>query len=115
MVVTFENLPQKVFEISQQNEEILKQLKRLTSPQPAEQHFNIDEVCNYLPQRPARATVYGMVHAKKIPCHKQGKRLYFLKSEIDSWLLQGRKKTLEETASEANAYLMKSKGGVRNG
>jgi hypothetical protein len=50
------------------------------------------------------------VNAGIIPVHKGGKKLRFLKSEIDSWLKQGRKKTLAETASEAEAYLHK-KGG----
>jgi hypothetical protein len=113
MVITFENVPQKVFEIFQQNEEILEHLRRLNPPQQTDQWFDLNELCNYLPDNPATATVYGKI--KEIPHHKQGKKLYFLKSEIDNWLMQGRKKTFAETASEADAYLLKRKGGVRNG
>jgi hypothetical protein len=53
------------------------------------------------------------VNAGTIPVHKGGKKLRFLKSEIDAWLKQGRKKTLAETAAEADAYLNnhKKKGG----
>jgi hypothetical protein len=50
------------------------------------------------------------VHSGLIPVHKGGKKLRFLKSEIDNWIKQGRKKTLAETASEAESYL-KKKGG----
>jgi hypothetical protein len=50
------------------------------------------------------------VNAGTIPVHKGGKKLRFLKSEIDDFLKQGRKKTLAETASEAETYL-KNKGG----
>jgi len=80
--------------------------------QQADQWFDLNELCNYLPDKPAKATAYGWVHSSSIPCHKgQGqKKLRFLKSEIDNWLRQGRKKTLAETASEADAYLLK-KGG----
>jgi Helix-turn-helix domain len=112
MVVTFENVPQKVFEIFQQNEEILEHLRRLNPPQQTDQWFDLNELCNYLPDKPATATVYGWVHTAQIPCHKGNKRLRFLKSEIDFWLLQGRKKTLQQTALEADAYLLKSKGGA---
>ena len=49
--------------------------------------LNIDDLCEYLPDKPAKQTVYGWVCKKKIPYHKKGKKLQFLKSEIDRWLL----------------------------
>lgn len=72
--------------------------------------FNLNELCQYHPDKPTKATVYGWVNTGLIPVHKGGKRLRFLKSEIDSWLKQGRKKTFAETAREADTYL-KKKGG----
>jgi site-specific DNA-methyltransferase (adenine-specific) len=45
-----------------------------------------DELCEYMPDRPTKATVYGWVHANKVPVHKGGKKLRFLKSEIDNWM-----------------------------
>ena len=85
-------------------------------PKQADQWFDLNELCNYLPDKPATATVYGWVHNLQIPCHKGGKKLRFLKSQIDIWLLQGRRKTFSETASEADRYLaVKRKGGVNHG
>jgi predicted DNA-binding transcriptional regulator AlpA len=55
--------------------------------------------------------VYGWVNAGTIPVHKGGKKLRFLKSEINNWLKQGRKKTLAELASEADTYLSNKKKG----
>lgn len=55
-------------------------------------------------------TIYGLVSRSEIPCMKRGKRLYFSKEEITTWLKQGRKKTLAETASEADQYLRIKKG-----
>jgi hypothetical protein len=49
------------------------------------------------------------VNAGIIPVHKGGKKLRFLKSEIDSWLKQGRKKTFAEIATEADCYLLTKK------
>ncbi len=70
--------------------------------------FNLDELCNYLPDKPAKQTIYGYVSAGLIPVHKhQGsKKLRFLKSEIDAWLKSGRKKTIAEIESESDDYLI---------
>lgn len=77
--------------------------------------FNLNELCNYLPDKPAKATVYNWVHTGLIPCHKGQKKLRFLKSEIDNWLKQGRKKTIAETSIEADNYLSNHKKGLTNG
>jgi excisionase family DNA binding protein len=41
-------------------------------------------------------TLYGLVHRRKIPSYRQGKRLYFLKSEILAWIKAGRRATIQE-------------------
>lgn len=48
--------------------------------------FDLRELCEYHPDKPSKATVYGWVNSKNIPVHKGGKKLRFLKSEIDNWL-----------------------------
>jgi len=89
------------------------------NPQPpgnqseTDQWFDLTELCNYLPDKPARATVYGYVHFGKIPCHKGQKKLRFLKSEIDTWLKEGKQLTFAETAKEAEQYI--NKKGLKNG
>jgi hypothetical protein len=76
--------------------------------------FDLNELCNYLPEKPAKPTVYGWVHSSIIPFHKRAKKLFFLKSEIDLWLKTGRRKTLAEIAGEADSYLTtKKKGGSK--
>ena len=96
--------------------ESMQDIDRKTPPQQADQWFDLNELCSYLPDKPATATVYGWVHTAQIPCHKGGKKLRFLKSEIDTWLMQGRKKTLQQTKLDADAYLAaKRKGGVNHG
>jgi hypothetical protein len=76
--------------------------------------FDMNGLCEYLPDKPAKATVYGWVHTSIIPCHKGQKKLRFLKSEIDAWLKQGAKKTLTQTVAEADNYF-KTKKGPNNG
>ncbi|MFN3405631.1 MAG: helix-turn-helix domain-containing protein [Cytophagaceae bacterium] len=68
--------------------------------------FDLPELCNYLPEKPAKATVYGWIHNSSIPYHKRAKKVFFLKSEIDEWLKAGRKKTFVEIQKEANQYLI---------
>jgi excisionase family DNA binding protein len=71
--------------------------------------FDLNELCHYHPDKPSKATVYGWVNAGIIPVHKGGKKLRFLKSEIDNWLKQGRKKTLAEIALETEKYFKSQK------
>ncbi|WP_152269640.1 helix-turn-helix domain-containing protein [Agriterribacter humi] len=86
-------------------ERVIQAIKDRREELTSECWFDLNELCDYLPDKPARATVYGWVHDGTIPCHKGGKKLRFLKSEIDAWLMQGRKKTLKETYEEAAVYI----------
>jgi len=52
--------------------------------------LSIEQLINYLPDHPARQTVYGWVNDRKIPFEKYSKRLYFRESSIDNWLANGR-------------------------
>jgi excisionase family DNA binding protein len=87
-------------------------LKAVINEQPTDtdRWFDLNELCIYHPDKPSKPTVYGWVNAGTIPVHKSGKKLRFLKSEIDAYLKQGRKKTLAEIASEADQYLKTKKG-----
>jgi excisionase family DNA binding protein len=110
--LTLETLPKAFSLLTQEVGEIKRLLLEQGTPKEteADHWFDLSELCQYHPDKPRKATVYGWVCTGLIPVHKSGKKLRFLKSEIDSWLKQGRKKTLGEAASEAEAYL-KRKGG----
>ncbi|MCQ2608907.1 MAG: helix-turn-helix domain-containing protein [Bacteroidales bacterium] len=51
--------------------------------------LSLSDLIEYLPDKTSRATVYGWVSQGTIPYHKYGKKLTFLKSEIDNWLYHG--------------------------
>jgi len=110
--LTLETLPKAFTHLTNEVSEIKRLLLEKSNEQPTESDrwFDLNELCQYHPDKPTKPTVYGWVHTGLIPVHKSGKRLRFLKSEIDNYLKQGKKKTLAETACEANAYL-KNKGG----
>jgi len=74
-------------------EDILLDLKH--SDKGGEDRFmTIREVSEYL--HLSVASVYGLTSRREIPHQKRGKRLYFLKSEIDEWLKSGRQATIDE-------------------
>jgi len=89
-MTTFETLPQRV-------EEIDKKLDRLLAQSEAKPDkdflMTLEQLVDYLPEHPANQTVYGWVNDRKVPHEKHGKRLYFRKSTIDTWLSNGRQMT----------------------
>lgn len=52
-----------------------------------------------------RSTIYRLIGKRAIPFSKQGKKVYFQKSELIAWVKSGRKKTNAEIAAEADAFL----------
>ena len=101
--LTLETLPKAFIHLANEVSEIKRLLlDRSNQPPPdPERWYNLNELCEYLPDRPVAATVYGWVHNAIIPHHKSGKKLRFLKSEIDLWLKQGKKKTVSEIEAQA--------------
>ena len=47
--------------------------------------MDIDGLIQYLPDQPAKKTVYSWTNKKLIPYYKYGKKLFFKKTEIDEW------------------------------
>ncbi|WP_232226411.1 helix-turn-helix domain-containing protein [Flavobacterium sp. ACAM 123] len=93
--------------ISDQVAEKILQNLNLSNSSHEDVFMNIDETAKLIDL--SRPTVYGLVHKNKIPYHKKGKRLYFLKSEILAWLKSGKHQTKSEMEDRADAYLMKNK------
>lgn len=105
--ITLETLPKAFMYLLDEVKELKKLLlQKNHEPEQTNEHwFDLKELCNYHPDKPKPATVYGWVFAGAIPVHKSGKKLRFLKFEIDEWLKLGRKATVGETALRAEQYL----------
>lgn len=67
------------------------------------QLLTIQEVAKYINM--AVPSVYGLVHHKKIPHIKRGKRLIFERTQIVEWLTLGRRKTVTDIQHEADLYI----------
>lgn len=111
-------MPQALSHIIQRLDEIEKKvdfLKTTRQEEPAEKWFDLEALCAYLPQHPAKQTVYGWTSANLIPYHKNGKSIIFRKTEIDEWLQQGAVKSQQMIEAEARAYVdsTRQKGGYR--
>ena len=104
--ITFETMPKAMTYLIGKVESLEKALleKKESPVDHADRWFNIDELKRYLPDHPAKATIYGWVSKREIPYHKGGKKLRFLQSDIDKWLSSGKRKSEKELRSEANEY-----------
>lgn len=113
--LTFEQLPQAVSLLINEVKEmkLLLQTSQTTIVEPSDRWLNLEELCQYLPDRPAKQTVYGWIGQHTIPYHKKGKKLQFLKSEIDNWLKTDKRKTAAELHAEALQYVNSRKGGLK--
>lgn len=80
-------------------------LNNISQPTKGEQWMNLKELCDYLPSHPATQTVYGWTSCHQIPFHKKGKRIMFLKSEIDAWLHDSKIKSHMELQQEAEQFV----------
>ena len=108
--ITFETLPTAVTLLLDEVNEIKRLLLQKDSKQiEIDCWFNLSELCDYHPDKPKKATVYGWVNSRKIPSHKTNKKLRFLKSEIDLWLKEGKKKTFDEIYRQAEIDSRKKK------
>jgi excisionase family DNA binding protein len=69
--------------------------------------MNIEETAKLI--NLTKPTVYGLVHQKNIPFHKKGKKLYFLKSEILTWIQSGKRQSKSEIENKADEYMSKNR------
>jgi hypothetical protein len=88
--VTFDKLPEMVSELCKKVD-ILNSLLTNTLPEKGEDYLMaIEQFREYLPEHPAKQTIYQWIYNRSVPYEKYGKRVYFRKSNIDNWLNNGR-------------------------
>ena len=114
--LSFDRLPEAVAQLYRKlsNIESLLYQQNNSSKLNEDRWFDLEELMAYDPEKRSKPTFYRYVQEQSIPFHRKGKKLTFLKSEIDHWLKGGRVKTIEEIAEEAESQLLsKKKGGNR--
>ncbi len=105
MEITFEKLPQAVTQLIHKLDEIERILlsQNIEAPHEEDKLLTIREAAEIL--HLSIPTVYGLVQRAEVPVCKRGKRLYFSKQELVSWIMSGRKKTVTEIDAEAEQYI----------
>lgn len=113
--ITFEQLPQavsllieKVGQLSSRIEDVLKK----TTPQQTEHRrpLNLDEVATLLDK--SASTIYAITSEKRIPYHKRGNKLYFLKMKSSDGL--SREERQEQARKATLTVGLKSCATARN-
>ena len=102
--ISFENLPKAVAHLASEIAQIKTMVQNVQKSEPKEKRIpiGIDEVSRIIGK--AKPTIYTLVRKRKIPCYKNGKKLYFFEEEILEWISKGKKKTIQEIESEALKY-----------
>ena len=85
---SFDSLPGMVAEINKKIDLLIAD--RVSHSKEDDYLMTMEDLRDFLPENPARQTVYMWVNEGKIPCEKYGRRLYFRKTDIDRWISVGR-------------------------
>ena len=109
--IRFEDLPKVTKMMMTKLEELCAKMDKIipTVEEPIDRWFTVDELREYLPEHPARQTVYGWTSNAIIPFHKKGKSLRFKKSEVYKWLHEGYNPYIKELEDEAQAFIEKKR------
>ena len=106
MNLTFEQLPEAVTNLTREVSALRQLLiSKEKQEEQSEQFLTIQQAAEFLCL--TVPTIYSKVSKRELPFMKQGKRLYFAKSELSEYLKAGKKKTSAEM--EAENYLVTTK------
>ena len=86
--LSFDNLPRSVAELHEKIDHLtgmLEQIISSTTVTPSSEIMTVEDVSAMLCK--SVSTIYAMTSVHRIPYRKQGNKLYFLRSEIQSWLM----------------------------
>ena len=110
--LTFDQLPQAVYEIQQKLASIEQLLIQLNKSGPeSDTILTVEEAAELLDL--SVATIYSLISKGELPVMKRSKRCYFSKLELIADIKKGRRKTNEEIEAEAVDYLMKKRFSKR--
>ena len=86
--LSFDNLPRSVAELHEKIDRLtgmFEQIISSTAVTPLPEIMTVEDVSAMLWK--SVSTIYAMTSEHRIPYRKQGNKLYFLRSEIQSWLM----------------------------
>ena len=116
-VPTFDMIPMLMANLLEDNkilsaklDDISKKISAVNkSSKDDDRRMDVTEAQKYIPGHPAVQTIYGWTSNNMIPYHKVGKRIYFVKSELDAWLSKEEHKSQKDLQKEAEEYVKSHK------
>ena len=116
---TFEMIPTLMVNLIEDNKVLSAKLDAINRKLSASmgnnkdenERMDVTEAQKYIPGHPAVQTIYGWTSNNMIPYHKVGKRIYFLKSELDAWLSKEQHKSKDDLREEAEEYVNSHRRG----
>ena len=116
---TFEMIPTLMLNLIEDNKVLSAKLDAINRKLSASmgnnrdenERMDVTEAQKYIPGHPAVQTIYGWTSNNMIPYHKVGKRIYFLKSELDAWLSKDQHKSKDDLREEAEEYVNSHRRG----
>src|SRR4051812_48487953 len=108
---TFEDLPKIIARLSVKMDRIEKLLRdrKSSNPDSDKELLTIEQASKLLTL--SVATIYSKVCRNEIPVNKQGKRLYFYRTELLDWIKSGRIKTISEIQREVEVNFKSKQSG----
>lgn len=90
MHLKFEDLPNAIGQLIEQNNLILEILRESgISQKPKEQILTLEGICTLLELK--KQTIYSYVSKGIIPYYKKAGKLYFIREEIENWITSKQK------------------------
>lgn len=100
---TFDQIPKMMNKLFEKMDRIEQMLSYFSKEQiKHDELLTVSEASQLL--KLAIPTIYSKVSKNEIPVNKQGKKLYFYKSELIEWVRAGRVKTNEELVEAYNLH-----------
>lgn len=91
-------------QLAQMRREISELKFKTEAEVETDQFLTVQEAADYLSL--SVATIYTKKCHKEIPFFKKGKRLYFLKSQLDNWIQSGRPTLKNDDRQAVDKHLM---------
>jgi excisionase family DNA binding protein len=75
--------------------------------------LDLKEACDYT--HTSASWMYKLTSANKISHYcPQGKKIYFLRKDLDEWMLKNRRKNTDEIEQEASDYIISKNLKIKN-
>lgn len=101
--LTIEKLPEAVANLTKKVDVLCDIIKNVQQHPGPERYLTVGGAADFLSL--SVPTIYSKVSRREIPYMKRGKRLYFLREDLENFLRNGRVKTINEMEVEADQYL----------